>query len=65
MIEQRPEITASQLADRIANIIQSYPAWLATEYPTKVTTGQRHGMATVTIRLSTERTFDIKIKERK
>jgi len=65
MINQKPEITEMELAARVANIIQSYPAWLATEYPVEVSTGHRHGLAYVTITLSTDRTFDIKIKERK
>jgi hypothetical protein len=65
MIEQKPGVTAEDLAQRIANIIQSYPAWMATEYPVKVTLGRRHGLESLTLVLSTNRTFDIKIKERK
>ena len=65
MIKQRPEITEQDLAVRIANIIQSYPNWLATEYPTKIRVTRRHAVWGVTLQLSTDRTFDIKVKERK
>lgn len=64
-IKPRQQYSEEGILEAVKQGLESYPLWLASEYPKKFVISTRHGLTSLVMHMSTGRTFDIKIKERK